>query len=326
MDLKEIAKVILDYKRIGLTFHTSPDGDAIGSTLGLLNGLRELGKDVYVISREVIPNNLSFLPLGDEITGEVVSPVEGTDLVIVLDCGNVERICANLEEYHGDIINIDHHVSNEFYGKLNYVDSNSAATSEIVYLLLKELGLNFEDEDNKAVKNVGTCVYTSIVTDTGSFRHSNVTKRTHDISGELISRGINNSKIHNELFGNKPYEKVKFIGEALRKLELHVDNKVTYIGISMGLLESLGIEKIDTSDVINMILNIEGVEVAVILKEVEEGVKGSLRSKNDFDVRKVAEVFGGGGHVKASGLKILNISLDDAKEKILTEIEKEMKL
>ncbi|MBD7910456.1 DHH family phosphoesterase [Clostridium cibarium] len=325
MTLKEISKIILESNKIGLTFHTSPDGDAIGSTLGLLNGLREMGKDVYVISREVIEDNLSFLSLGNEIDGKTAEPVKDTDLVIVLDCGNKERICADLEGYEGTMINIDHHISNDNYGDYNYVDPTAAATAEIVYLLLKAFNFEFNCI-SEVFQKIGSCLYTSLITDTGSYRHSNVTKRTFNIAGELIGCGVKNDKIHNELFGNKPYNKVKLIGEALNNLELLVDKKVSVIALSMKVLESFGMTNVDTSDIINMVLNIEGVEVALVLKEAEDGVKGSLRSKNEIDVRKIAEIFGGGGHIKASGFKISDMSIDEAKNRIINEIEKEIKI
>lgn len=325
MTLKELSKIILESNKIGLTFHTSPDGDAIGSTLGLLNGLKEIGKEVYIISREVIPDNLSFLPLGNEINGETSEPIQGTDLVIVLDCGNFERICADLEGYEGAIMNIDHHISNDNYGKYNFVDPEAAATAEIVYLLLKEFQFEF-DGKSEILERIGSCLYTSLVTDTGGFRHSNVTKRTFDIAGELIGSGVKNDKIHNELFGNKPFNKVKLIGEALNNLRLEIGNKVSFIALSKETLESFGMSGVDTSDIINMALNIEGVEVAVVTKEVEDGVKASLRSKNDVDVRKIAEVFGGGGHIKASGLKIQGISFEEANNALIKEIEKEIVL
>lgn len=325
MTLKELSKIILESNKIGLTFHTSPDGDAIGSALGLLNGLREMGKDVYIISREVIQDNLSFLSLGSEIDGKTTEPVKETDLVIVLDCGNKERICADIDAYDGPVMNIDHHISNDSYGKYNFVDSTAAATAEIVYLLLKEFNFEFNIVSD-VFEKIGSCLYTSLVTDTGSFRHSNVTKRTFDIAGELISCGVKNDKIHNELFGNKPFNKVKLIGEALNNLELLIDNKVTIMVLTMETLEHFGMTNVDTSDIINMALNIDGVEVSVVIKETGDGVKASLRSKNDIDVRKIAEVFGGGGHVKASGLKINGISVKEAKNRIIEEIEKEIKL
>jgi phosphoesterase RecJ-like protein len=323
MTLIEISKVIIESNKIGITFHTSPDGDAIGSALGLLNGLREIGKNAYIISREVIPDNLSFLPLGCEIDGKIKAPIYGTDLVIVLDCGNVDRICANLDQYDCTVMNIDHHITNEKYGEYNYVDDKAAATAELIYLLLKELKFVF-DEKAGSVEKIGTCIYTGLVTDTGSFRHANVTKRTHSIAGELISCGVNNTKIHNNLFDNKPFNKVKLMGTALSNLELLCGGKVSYIEISMKTLEEFKLSHVDTSDIISIALSIENVEVAVVVKEVEDGVKASLRSKDKFDVRHIAEALGGGGHIKAAGLKLTGNSLHQAKAKIINEIEKEM--
>lgn len=323
VEMKEIAKVILNSKKIGISCHTSPDGDAIGSTLGLLNALRVLGKDAYVVSREVIPSNLSFLPLGNEFNDNTSSVLEGTDLIVILDCGNVDRINAVLDDYSGTIINIDHHISNEYFGKYNYIDVKASATCEIVYLLCKELGVNFQKEDESSIK-IGSCIYTGILTDTGSFRHSNVTKRTHIIASELIEIGVKNNEIHSELFENRQYNKIKLIGKALSELELLNNNKVSCITLTKPVLESLDCENVDTSDIISMALSIKDVEVAVLLKEASDGVKASFRSKKDIDVRKIAEALGGGGHVKAAGLKLKDISLDKAKTIILNEIAKEL--
>lgn len=323
MSLSKIKDEILKAKRIGLSFHTSPDGDAIGSTLSLLNALRYIGKDAYVISRDVIPDNFSCLSFSEEIDGETTKPDKNTDLVIILDCGNVERISADLSDYKGMIIDLDHHVSNENYGHINFVDSKAAATCELSYLLIKELGVDFKEKNSETI-DIGSAVYTGLVTDTGSFRHSNVTKRTHTIAAELIDAGIENSKIHSSLFDNKPFEKVKLMGAVLSNIELALDNKVAILSIPKGMLESFNLPNADTSDIISIGLGIKGVEVSMMLKEVEEGTKSSLRSKNDVDVRKVAEVFGGGGHVKAAGLMQKNIDLETAKENLLQELKKEL--
>ena len=322
MSLSKIKDEILKAKRIGLSFHTSPDGDAIGSTLSLLNALRYIGKDAYVISRDVIPDNFSCLSFSEEIDGETTKPDKNTDLVIILDCGNVERISADLSDYKGMIIDLDHHVSNENYGHINFVDSKAAATCELSYLLIKELGVDFKEKNSETIA-IGSAVYTGLVTDTGSFRHSNVTKRTHTIAAELIDAGIENSKIHSSLFDNKPFEKVKLMGAVLSNIELALDNKVAILSIPKGMLESFNLPNADTSDIISIGLGIKGVEVSMMLKEVE-GTKSSLRSKNDVDVRKVAEVFGGGGHVKAAGLMQKNIDLETAKENLLQELKKEL--
>jgi phosphoesterase RecJ-like protein len=204
MNFKAIKDEILRSRRIGLSFHASPDGDAIGSALALLNGLRSLGKDAYIISRDVISDNFSFLSLSNEIDGNTLEPKNNTDLVIVLDCGNVDRISADLGNYNGKIINIDHHITNENYGCINYIDIKASATCELAYLLIQELGINLNDKTDLGIA-IGSAVYTGIVTDTGSFRHSNVTTRTHDITSKLIELGVKNSEIHSNLFDNKPF-------------------------------------------------------------------------------------------------------------------------
>lgn len=325
MNFNEIKEEILKARRIGLSFHTSPDGDAIGSTLALLNALRYLGKDSYIISRDVISDNLSFLSLSNEINNDIIEPKMNTDLVIVLDCGNIERISADLSNYSGKIINIDHHISNEKYGFINYVDIKASATCELSYLLIKELGINFDEKTDVQI-DIGCAVYTGIVTDTGSFRHSNVTSRTHSITAELIELGVDSSKIHSSLFDNKPFNKVKLMGVVLSNIELFLDNKVAVLQIPKGMLEDFNLPKTDTSDIISVGLGIKGVEVSMLLKEVEDGVKGSLRSKNNVDVRKVAEVFGGGGHIKAAGIMQKNVDISKAKENLLKILKEEMHL
>lgn len=323
MALKDIKKLIIEANKIGITYHTSPDGDALGSALGLLNGLRELGKEVYIISKDTLPEDFSYLPYSEEIDGETTEPREGTDLVIVLDCGNVERISANLSGYKGMIINIDHHMSNDNYGFINYIDTRAAATAEIVFLLLKEMGYDFSAKE-EILEKIGKCIYTSLVTDTGSFRHSNVTKRTHEIAGSLIDAGVNNSNIYNNLFDNRSINKLNLMGYVFQNAKLYFNGKVICASLDNDIIESFNAEKEDTSDIIGTLLSIKSVEVAILLKGVEEGVKASLRSKHDFDVRKIAEQFGGGGHTKASGLMQRGVSVSIAKDNILKAIEREL--
>ena len=323
MTLSQIANFILEGKKIGITYHVSPDGDAVGSVLALLNALKSLNKDCYVISKDTLSDNLRFLKSSEEVNGEVVKPLEETDIIVVLDCGNLERVSAHLEEFTGTIINIDHHLSNDKYGDINYIDSNAAATAEIVFELINIMGINF-DECNNTIKEIGTCIYTSIVTDTGGYRHSNVTERTHNISAVLKKIGVDNTFIYQSLFDNKDFNRIKLIGKALTNIQLILNGKVALLEIGKSFTEDLGIDIGDTSDIISYGLQIKGVEVTLLLKEVDDGVKGSLRAKSYVDVRKIAEVFGGGGHVRASGIKIKNISMEEAKYEILNEIQKEL--
>ena len=323
MTLSQIAKFILESKKIGITYHVSPDGDAVGSVLALFNALKSLNKDCYIISKDTLSENLKFLKGSDEITGEITEPVDETDIVVVLDCGNLERVSANLKEFAGTIINIDHHLSNDKYGDVNYIDSNAAATAEIVFELLNLMGISFEKE-NGVIKDIGTCMYTSIVTDTGAYRHSNVTERTHKISAILKKIGVDNTFIYQSLFDNKDFSRIKLIGKALSNMQLILNGKVALLEIDKNFTADLGIDIGDTSDIISYGLQIKGVEVTLLLKEVEDGVKASLRAKSYVDVRKIAEVFGGGGHVRASGIKIKNMSMEEAKYEILNEIQKEL--
>ena len=324
MTLSQIAEYILKGKKIGITYHVSPDGDAVGSVLALLNGLKSLNKNCYVISKDSLSDNLKFLKGSEEILGNVVEATNDTDIVVVLDCGNLERVSANLNEFTGTIINIDHHLSNDKYGDINYIDSKAAATAEIVFELLGYMGISFNDENNNTLKEIGTCIYTSIVTDTGAFRHSNVTERTHTISAALKKIGVDNTSIYQNLFDNKDFSRIKLIGKALSSMQLILNGKVALLEIDKDFTADLGIDVGDTSDIISYGLQIKGVEVTLLLKEVEDGVKASLRAKSYVDVRKIAETFGGGGHVRASGIKIKNISMEEAKYEILNEIQKEL--
>ena len=323
MTLSQIAKFILEGKKIGITYHVSPDGDAVGSVLALFNALKSLNKDCYILSKDTLSDNLKFLKSSDEVTGEIIEPDDETDIVVVLDCGNLERVSANLKKFTGTIVNIDHHLSNDKYGDVNYIDSNAAATAEIVFELLNLMGINFE-EANSVIKDIGTCMYTSIVTDTGGYRHSNVTERTHKISAVLKKIGVDNTFIYQSLFDNKDFSRIKLIGKALSSMQLILNGKVALLELDKDFTEDLGIDIGDTSDIISYGLQIKGVEVTLLLKEVEDGVKASLRAKSYVDVRKIAEVFGGGGHIRASGIKIKNMSMEEAKYEILNEIQKEL--
>ena len=323
MELKNISEILLSAKKIGITYHVSPDGDAVGSVLALLQGLNTIKKDAYIISKDKLSDNLTYLPCANMINGTVTEPTSDTDVVIVLDCGNLERVCADLSRFNGILLNVDHHLSNDYYGNNNYVDTNAAATAEIVYELLNLLGIDFTCEDEN-ILNIATCIYTSLVTDTGCFRHSNVTYKTLEIASVLKKLGVNNTYIYQSLFDNKEFDRVRFVGRVISSMKLELEDKVAVIELPKSLGQEFGIEIGDTSDIVSYGLQIKGVEVTLLIKEVENGVKCSLRSKNDIDVRKIAEVFGGGGHTKAAGISLKEISMFEAKEKLLKQIEKEL--
>jgi phosphoesterase RecJ-like protein len=315
---EKVINSICNSKEIGITFHQNPDGDSLGSGLALLQGLLQLGKNAYIISLEECPEDFKFLPMAETIDGKTTEPLENTDLVIVLDCGNVERINANLnfksEKY--SIINVDHHISNDNYGVINYVDIKSAAVGEIIFSILETLGVDIN-------KNIATTIYTSLLTDTGSFRHSNTTENTHKVAGKLISTGCEFSKIHQTLFESTTLDKLRLQGQVINNMELVANNKICFMKVTLDDLNDFNLINGDTSELITLGTKIKTVEVAVLIKEAEDKTKVSLRAKSYVDVRKIAEIYGGGGHTKASGFAT-QLGIEEIKKELFIIIEKEL--
>ena len=319
MMMNNILSKIKASTKLCITCHTSPDGDAAGSVLALAMGLKHLGKEVCVLSIDPISSSYDFLPSSELMNGSINEVPKDVDCVIVLDCGNFERINAVLKLEHKNyiLINIDHHISNDMYGDLNFVDTNAAAVGEIVYQMLEILGVKID-------KDIAECLYTSLLTDTGSFRFSNTTSITHTIAGDLINCGVNVDEMYRIIYENKSYERIKLYGALLGGMKLVHNNKICVMKLTKNIVNNLNLSgNVDTSDALPFGMQIDSVEVVVLIKELDDGVKASLRSKNKVDVRKIAEVFGGGGHVKASGLS-LNKCIDEAEVIIIETIENEL--
>lgn len=318
MIMNNIFKIIKESKKIAVTFHASPDGDSLGSATALVQGLRALKKQVYLLCKESIPEVFKYLPLSEEITGEFFEVEENTDLVIVLDCGDFKRINANIinENRRYTLINIDHHLSNELYGDYNYVDTNAAAVGEIIYQMLQLLGV-------KLTKEIGVSLYTSLLTDTGSFRHSNTTSVTHSIAGDIINTGLDYSEIHRIIFDNKKFERVKLYGSIIDSMSLELKGNAVFMYLTKDILNKFNQDNSDTSDLLPFGTMVDTAEVVVLIKESDEGVKVSLRSKNKIDVRSIAEKFNGGGHIRAAGFAY-NGDIPEIKSILMEILEKEL--
>lgn len=320
MIMNDILNEINKSKKIAISFHISPDGDSLGSSLALCQGLKKLGKDAYIISKEKPPYNLAFLPSSEIIDGKTTKVLPLTDLVIILDCGDTARINGDLDIQNRDytLIQMDHHLTNELYGDLNYVDTNLAAMAEIVYQMLNILGVQID-------KNIAACLYASIISDTGSFKYPSTTSITHAIAGHLINSGIDFSSIHRHIFDNKPYRKIKFTGRAIDNLRLVLNNKVAVLKLALEDFNEYQIDtSTDTSDIVNIGLDIDTVIVSALIKENNDNIKVSLRSKSYVDVRKIAENFGGGGHAKAAGFDIKGVPMTEVENMVIKEIAKEL--
>lgn len=317
MSIVDIAAALKSKNKVAISSHIMPDGDSIGSMLALYNALKVEGVDAVCYCSDSLPDVYSFLPGYGDVKIYSGEPDEKYDIFAVLDCGSTDRTgkCSILKEYCSQVINIDHHGTNSYFGDLNLVETSASSTGELVYHILKEMGVSIS-------RVIAACLYTAILTDTGCFKYSNTTEVTHRIAGELISTGINFGEIHSEIYNNYNYRDLKFMGKAIESIELYGSGKIAYMQLDRGSMDGMRLEDINTSDFINYARDIKGVEVAVFVKEEDEGeFKVSFRSKNIVDVRKICEKFGGGGHTRAAGCTLKG-SLSDVKSTVLKELEK----
>lgn len=312
--LNKIANVIAVSDNIAILPHVAADGDALGSSFALALALSGFGKKVSVFLEEDIPYIYSFLP-GSRLS-EVYTKMTGHyDTVLALDCGDLGRLGNRKEIFDsaGMTVNIDHHPTNTGFAIHNYLDTGSSATAEIIYRLLEILGV-------KTGKEIATCLYVAIATDTGCFRYSNTTPLTHIISAELIKSGVDVADVSEKVFDTSSYEKVKLTGEAIRSLELYEDGKIAMMAVSNELIKKTGAKEEDCDGIINTARNIRGVIVAAMLREWEKGdVKVNLRSNSQVDVSAIASMYSGGGHKKAAGYTTSG-TLEQAKNKLLADI------
>lgn len=306
---------ILKSKNIFIASHVQPDGDNIGSILALGLALKKIGKKIYILKSDSVPSDYLFLPNVD-IIHDYDDELE-IDLLITLDSSDENRLGKNkvLLERAKFIINIDHHISNTNFGHINIVDSSAAATGELVYKIVKKMDISID-------KDIGTCIYTAISSDTGSFMYDNTTSETHEIISELLSLGIDKSNININLYQNRSIERTMLFIKSLETLNLYFDNKVAVVKVTRNMLDDSGAKMEDTEGVVSFMREIAPVEIAILLKEFNENeIKVSMRSKRFVDVAAICDTFGGGGHIRAAGCTI-NFSMDYSEELILNEIKK----
>lgn len=315
MKFEDIVLKILQTEKMALVTHASPDGDAVGSTMSLALALRSIGKDVEILSKEPAPLNLSFLALYDEY-GALSVLTEDRALLIALDCGNKDRLSMERDGFEEiDKINIDHHVSNEMYGMLNHVDIKSASTAEIVFELIKALKIQMD-------VSMAECLYTGIVSDTGSFRFPSTTAKTLRITAELLETGLDFSRIQRILFGTSEFKRIKLLGRALMTMESHLDGFVSTMNLVASDFNTLSISDRDSGDIVNYGLEPPEADVSVLFKEAEGFFRVSVRTKSVIDASALCGKFEGGGHIRAAGCNIKADSLEEAKRAVLDEIER----
>ena len=314
--LTKIADLLKGTQKAAILPHIAADGDALGSSLALAIELTALGKEVSVILEESIPQIYEFLP-GIELAQVYPEGEKDYDLVIALDCGDIERLGARRKIFDNArvTVNMDHHRTNKGFAHIDLVDLMSAATGEIIYRLLVKMGVD-------PGKDAAICLYTAISTDTGSFRYSNTSPMTHRICAELLEKDIDIADISKRVFDTASYGKVRLTGEAIDSLELYFDGKAAVMTLTEEAIKRSGAAEEDSDGIINIARNIRGVEVAAMLRQMGNGdIKVNLRSNNYADVASLAAKHSGGGHKRAAGFTASGAELREVKKKLLDDIK-----
>ena len=316
--LDNIKEKINGAKSILILTHENPDGDAIGSSLALYNAFKKIDKKsmVYV----PIPDKLyKFLPSYDELKmGEKLPDPTEFDLCIALDCSDLNRlgIARELFEKIEDTICIDHHITNQNYADISYMNAVASSTCENLMVVLATMDIAIN-------KEIAECLYVGILTDTGGFRYS-CQPETMEMVATLMETGINTAKIYRTVYDITTYNKTKLCGRCIDRLELFEDGKIAFTYMLLKDLEELELEESDSDPIVYFGRDIDTVEVSIFAKERKDGTyKISMRSNDYVDISVIASKFGGGGHVRASGCE-LSMSLDQIKQTLIDEIKKQL--
>ncbi len=305
---------IIQRRRFLLTSHARPDGDSIGSQLAMAYALKALGKEAVIVNRDVPPAHYFDFPgVADIIIAHDVDPALGEfDALIVMECGDLARTgVAGLERFFS--INIDHHIGNTMFGALNWFDETASACGELVYELVVALGVPLTEE-------IATHIYLAILTDTGSFHHSNITPRTFEICRRLVEAGVKPAAMARRVFDSNSYGKLKLIGSMLNAMQLVDSGRLAVLRLDQRMLEAAESTLNDTEGIINLPLTAREIQAVAFFKSLEPGVvRVSLRSKYGVDVRAVAVKYGGGGHTNAAGFIVAG-SEDEVRQRIIDEV------
>lgn len=325
MTFNEIPSVLRGKDKISILPHVSVDGDGLGSSLALALALGKLGKKVRIYLEEKVPLLFEFLPglnlievydkNSEAINEDTQEDKLYSEVTVAIDTGDEGRLGNRLEIFKGSevTINIDHHATNSMFAQYNHVQINSSSVGELIYELIKELDIEID-------MDISACLYVAILTDTGGFRYSNTTSKTHLIVSDLINKGIDISDISKRIFSTNSYEKIKLMGLAISAIELFENGKIAITTITDDIIKTSGSKDDDSEGLVDIGRSIRGVEVSALLRELDDGIiKVNLRSNTYVDVSEIAAGFSGGGHKRAAGCKISGRS-EDVKQKLIDEI------
>ena len=311
-DLKTIIEHLKNDQFFAIYSHMQPDGDSIGSLLALGEALQDAGKRVFMFSPNKIPAAYAFLHGADRVLHELID-LKKDITNVVLDCSDIERLGMFKETVLGSrvIINIDHHVTNQLFGTANLVDTEAAATGEIIFRLLRQIEFPISS-------SIAKSLYVAISTDTGSFKYENTTPVTHRIIADLLEHDIKPAVISQRIFDEKPLRFFMLLRDALSTLELYKDGQIALMTLSEDILKRNGASSDDLEGIVNFTRNIEGVELGILFYlGKDEQVKVGFRSKT-LDVSKLAGRLNGGGHSRAAGCRLQG-EYEQQKDRVLSE-------
>lgn len=317
--LADACRFLRRYERFLVVSHINPDGDAIGSTLAVGEILRLMGKQAILVNEGAIPGKFSILAGSDRILNftelgkESIPPF---DAVIAVDCADFYRIgaVATCFPEHVPLLNIDHHPTNDGYGETALLKPDAAATAEVLYDLVQELGIEPSPE-------LAQCIYAGLMTDTGGFRYSSTTPKVMAIASEMLAKGVNGNELAEELLEKLTYPQILLLQRALSSLTFSADRRIAWMIVTEEDIAAAGARNEDMEGLVNYPRNIEGVEVGLLFKQTRQGeLKVSFRSAGKVDVSRVAKHFGGGGHILASGCSVTG-ELDTVVGQIVREVE-----
>lgn len=319
---KQTAKALSDAKKVVITAHINPDGDAIGSALGLYHALRSAGKDVRVVMPTPVPSTMTWMPGMDVVEVFSVQPtltMGDADTVVVLDLNSVSRlkdlgslILSTRTSTNLRIVNIDHHTEPEDFADVQLVDTSAAATCQMLVRVLSLMPSVVLNAD------AATCLYTGIMTDTGSFHFPRTTSSLHRDVAALIDAGADPVAIYDNVYNHSPVARMRMLGYALSSMTTHHDGKLCTMVIEQNDLLRFGCTTDDVDGYVHNTLAVDGVEIGVLLVELPNEIKCSFRSKGTVYVNELAKSFGGGGHVYAAGARVKDTSLKDVLQSVIT--------
>ena len=295
-ELSEIVNAIRSRQRFVLSSHSRPDGDSIGSQLAMAYALRALGKDVAIINADPAPGPIMAFPGVPSI--ELATTVAGPfDAAIVMECSDLNRTgVSGLDRFF--VINIDHHPGNAGYGQINWFDASAAACGEMVYEVVRALGVPLS-------KEIATHIYLAILTDTGSFHYSSISPQTFEICRQALEAGVDPVLVARNVYDSNNMGRLKLFGAVLSAMQIDASGRIAVVYVDHAMARAAGGTYEDTEGLVNLPLTVKEIQAVVFFKQSEgDDYRVSLRSKGDIDVGGVAKLFGGGGHKNAAGCGI----------------------